>query len=104
VLQAALEVVADRARPRETRYAAIKVLWYYVTETVPEFGTVLLELRRPRVIVGVGVHNLKPRIGSNPVTGDARQRLIVRLGQLAENPADDPHVLMAIRETIERFR
>jgi hypothetical protein len=104
VLQAALDVVADRTEPRQTRFAAISVLWYYVTGLRPVFGTALLGLRTPRVIVGVGGHNLVPNEGSQPVIGDPRQRVLARLAQLAESAGDDPQVLMAIRETIAEFR
>ena len=103
VLEAAIRVTGDRSQPRDNRYAAISVIWYYVLQKRPVFGTALLNLPHPRVIIGVGGHNLTPKNGKQPLMGDVRQRSLVRLRQLAENAADDPHVLMAIRETIEEF-
>lgn len=105
VLQSALGVVGDLSQPRQIRYGAISVLWHYVlTGLKAVFGTALLKLDPPRVIVGVGGHNLQPTIGGQTVPGDPRQRLIARLGPLAETTADDPYVWMSIRETIQEFR
>jgi hypothetical protein len=104
VLEAALDVVADRTQPRPTRFAAIKVLWYYVNRLEPVFGTALLGLPTPRVIVGVGAHNLAPITGSQPVVGDPRQRILATLAPLTEITTDDPQVLMALRETIAELR
>jgi hypothetical protein len=107
VLQVAIDVLSDQGKGRPTRFAALSVLWYYVRGEEPVFSTVLLNAPPPlgpRIISGAGVHAIKPTVGTHPVVGDVRQRVLDRLRQLASNTTDEPQVLMAIRESIEAFR